>query len=69
MLITLEPFIRFTCFNFCLKALDAYFHPATTTGEPSPYMRHNSAAASSYRQPWSIQLEDMQMHQVLPIGI
>ncbi len=24
MPVTLEPFVQFTCFNFCLKALDSY---------------------------------------------
>ncbi len=51
MPITLEPFVRFNCFNFCLKALDVYFHSAITTGAPDPYKRQNSAAAGSYRQP------------------
>ncbi len=51
MPITLEPFVQFTSFNFCLKALDAYFHPAITAGTPDPYRRQNSAAAGSYRQP------------------
>ena len=52
MPVSLESFVRFTCFNFCLKALDSYFHPITTAGASDSYMRHNSAAAGSYRQPW-----------------
>ena len=51
MPVTLEPFVQFTCFNFCLKALDSYFHPVLTARASDPYMRQNSAAAGSYRQP------------------
>ena len=36
MPITLEPFVRFTCFNFHLKALDSYFHPGLTSGASDP---------------------------------
>ncbi len=52
MPITLESFVRFGCFNFCLKALDSYIHPILTAGASDPYRRQNSAAAGSYRQPW-----------------
>ncbi len=42
MSITLEPFVRITCFNFCLKALDYHFHPVLTAGTSDPYRRQNS---------------------------
>ncbi len=51
MPITLETFVRFTCFNFCLTALDSYFHSVITAGASDPYKRQNSATAGSYRQP------------------
>ena len=36
MPVTLEPFVRFTCFNFCIKALDPYFHLVLTAGASDP---------------------------------
>ena len=51
MPITLEPFVRFTCFNFCLKALESFFPLVLTAGASDPCKRQNSAAAGSYRQP------------------
>ena len=63
MPITLEPFVRFTCFNFCLTALASYFHHVITAGASDPYRRQNSAAAGSYRQPCSVYTE-CTLHEV-----
>ncbi len=46
MAVSLEPFDRFWCFNFWVKALDVYFHPGTpTTGAtpPPPPLTDNTA--------------------------
>ncbi len=50
MTVSLEPFDRFWCFNFWVKALDVYFHSSTTAGPSDPYNRRNTAAAASYGQ-------------------
>ncbi len=49
MAVSLEPFDRFWCFNFWVKALDVYFH-SSKAGPPAPYNRRNTAAAASYGQ-------------------
>ena len=50
MAVSLEPLDRFWCFNFCLKALDVFFHPEVTAGPTDPYNRRNTAAAGSCGQ-------------------
>ena len=50
MAVSLEPFDRFWCFNFWLKALDVYFYPGLTAGQSDPHNRRSTAAAASCGQ-------------------
>ncbi len=50
MVVSLEPFDGFWCFNFWVKALDVYFHPGITAGPSDPYNRRSTAPAASYWQ-------------------
>ena len=50
MTVSLEPFDRFWCFNFWVKALDVYFHCGLSAGPLDPYNRRSTAAAGSYGQ-------------------
>ncbi len=50
MAVSLEPFDRFWCFNFWLKAFDVYFYPGLTTGQSDPHNRRSTTAAASCGQ-------------------
>ncbi len=47
----MEPLVGFTCFNFCVKALDSYVHPVLTAGTsggripPPPALTDNPVQA------------------------
>ncbi len=50
MAVRLEPFDRFWCINFCLKAIHIYFHLDLTGSALDHYNHRNTAAAGSCGQ-------------------
>ncbi len=45
MAITLQPFVRFTSFNFWVPALDVFYHLTPTAGPQTHYNRPYATAS------------------------
>ncbi len=57
MPITLEPFVRFTCFNFCFKALDFYFHAVIRPLQATEFRRRRRLLQTAFWNRWTLALD------------